>query len=129
VVPEEVQTVAKAKTETAPVAPVAAPTPEAPAELTLSVEFTQGSADIKQASLSAVADIAAQLKNFKTASYDVKCVEKGKNSKKLAQARASAVVKALVAKGVESTLTPVGTIEAGAPDRKPFRTVVITRKN
>lgn len=130
-VPEDVQTVAKAKTEVAaaPAPVAAAPSAEAPAELRISVEFTQGSADIKQASLSSLDDIAAQLKNFKTASYDVKCVEKGKNSKKLAQARANAIVKALVAKGVESTLTPVGAIEAGAPDRKPFRTVVITRKN
>jgi outer membrane protein OmpA-like peptidoglycan-associated protein len=102
---------------------------DAPGSLNVGLEFSLGSADIKQGSLSNLDSIAVQLKNFKTASYEVKCIEKGKNSKRLAQSRADAVVKALVARGVESTLTAVGEIEAGSPDKRPFRTISITRKN
>lgn len=39
------------------------------------------------------------------------------------------VVKALKSKGVESTLISVGAIEEGSPDKRPFRTIQITRKN
>jgi outer membrane protein OmpA-like peptidoglycan-associated protein len=118
-----------AKVETKTVVATGSVVTEAPSDLKISVEFSLGSADIKQGSLSSLDGIAAKLKDFKTASYEVKCVEKGKNSKKLAQSRADAVVKALVAKGVESKLTAVGDIENGSPDKKPFRTISITRKN
>lgn len=108
------------------VAPVVA---EAPSDLKISVEFSQGSADVKQGSLASLDGIVAQLKPFNSASYDVVCIEKGKNSKKLAQSRAEAVVKALKAKGVGANLNAVGDVEAGSPDKKPFRTISITRKN
>jgi outer membrane protein OmpA-like peptidoglycan-associated protein len=118
-----------AKVESKPVEAAPAVIAEAPSDLSVTVEFSQGSADIKQGSLSVLDGIAAKLKDFKSASYEVKCSEKGKNSKKLAQSRADAVVKALVAKGVESKLTAVGAIVDGSPDKKPFRTISIIRKN
>lgn len=125
---EGAKPVAKVETKKVEAAPAAVMT-EAPADLSVTVEFSLNSADIKQGSLSVLDGIAAKLKDFKSASYEVKCSEKGKNSKKLAQSRADAVVKALVAKGVESKLTAVGTIVDGSPDKKPFRTISITRKN
>jgi len=125
---EGAKPVAKVETKKVEAAPAAVMT-EAPADLSVTVEFSLNSADIKQGSLSVLDGIAAKLKDFKSASYEVKCSEKGKTSKKLAQSRADAVVKALVAKGVESKLIAVGTIVDGSPDKKPFRTISITRKN
>lgn len=118
-----------AKVEAVAPVPAVAGVTEAPASLSVAIEFTSGSADIKQASNPAIDDIALKLKYFKTAVYEVQCVEKGKTSQKLAQARAEAVVKALTTKGVESKLIAVGTTESGSPDRKPFRTIVLNRKN
>lgn len=122
---DDVKPVAKVEAKVATGAVVA----EAPSELKASIEFSAGSSDIKQASLNSLDAVAGKLAAYKSSTYEIKCVEKGRNSKKLAQSRADAVVKALKSKGVESTLISVGAIEEGSPDKRPFRTIQITRKN
>ncbi len=124
---DEVQTVTKLGSDGKPV--TTAIIPEAPAKLNLVVEFTQGSADIKQSSNAAISEVAAKLKNYKSSYYEVQCTEMGKSSENLAKSRAEAVVKALIANGVETTLLPVGVTQSGVPDRKPFRTLTLIKKN